>query len=72
VVRQLTVKGIEQVAKYRYLKNGAMTSIGFLGIFMLVEAFGVELPTYVPISATLLLVGVAFWVSRRELKKETS
>ena len=30
VVRQLTVKGIDQVAKYKYLKNGAMTSIGFL------------------------------------------
>lgn len=69
VVRQLTVKGIDKVAKYRYLKNGALTSIGFLGLFMLVDAFGVELPTYVPIAATLLLVGTAFWMSRRELKQ---
>jgi len=67
VVRQLTVKGIDKVAKYRYLKNGAMTSIGFLGIFMLVEALGFELPPYVPIAATLLIVGLAFWKSRQLL-----
>ena len=72
VVRQLTVKGIDTVAKYRYLKNGALTSIGFLGLFMLVEAFGVELPPYVPIAATLLLVGVAFWRSRQLLTKKAA
>jgi hypothetical protein len=70
VVRQLTVKGIDQVARYRYLKNGALTSIGFLGLFMMVEAFGLELPSYVPIAATLLLVGVAFWKSRQLLTKQ--
>ena len=70
VVRQLTIKGIDQVAKYRYLKNGAMTSIGFLGLFMIVEAFGLELPPYVPISVTLLLVGVAFWKSRQLIAKQ--
>lgn len=69
VVRQLTVKGIDHVAKYRYLKNGALTSIGFLGVFMLVEAFGIELPSYAPIVITLLFVGVAFWKSRQLLTK---
>ena len=71
VVRQLTIKGIDQVAKYRYLKNGAMTSIGFLGLFMLIEAFGLELPSYIPIAVTLLLVGVAFFASRQQLAKKT-
>jgi uncharacterized protein len=71
VVRQLTVKGIDQVAKYRYLKNGALTSIGFLGLFMVVEAFGLEMPSYVPIIVTLLLVGVAFWKSRQLLAKQS-
>ena len=71
VVRQLTVKGIDQVAKYRYLKNGALTSIGFLGLFMLVEAFGFEMPSYVPIAVTLLLVGAAFWKSRQLLTGES-
>ena len=69
VVRELTVKGIDQVARYKYLKNGAMTSIGFLGLFMLIEAFGLELPSYVPIVVTLLLVGGAFYVSSKLLKK---
>ena len=71
VVRQLTVKGIDQVAKYRYLKNGALTSIGFLGLFMIVEAFGQELPSFVPIVVTLLLVGVAYWKSRQLLTKQS-
>jgi hypothetical protein len=68
VVRELTIKGIDQVAKYRYLKNGAMTSIGFLGFFMLIESFGVDLPSYVPIAVTLLLIGVAYFKSRALLR----
>jgi hypothetical protein len=70
VVRQLTIKGIDQVAKYKYLKNGALTSIGFLGLFMIVEAFGIEMPSYVPIVVTLLLVGVAFYKSWKLLPKQ--
>ncbi len=72
VVRELTIKGIDQVARYKYLKNGAMTSIGFLGLFMLIEAFGLELPSYVPIAITLLLVGVAFWMSRQLLTRKAT
>jgi uncharacterized protein len=70
VVRELTIKGIEQVAKYKYLKNGAMTSIGFLGLFMLAESFGVDLPSYVPIFVTLILVGSAFYKSKQLLPKK--
>lgn len=70
VVRQLTVVGIDKIAKYRYLKNGAMTSIGFLGLFMCLEAFGVDLPSVVPILATFLLIGIAFYASRRLLPHE--
>ena len=68
VVRELTIKGIDSIAKYSYLKNGALTSIGFLGFFMLIEAFHVELPSYVPIVITFLLIGVAFYLSRRTIK----
>lgn len=67
VVRELTVKGIDKIAKYRYLKNGALTSIGFLGLFMLVESFNIELPSYLPIVITFLLIGVAFYKSRKLL-----
>jgi uncharacterized protein len=69
VVRELTIKGIDHIAKYKYLKNGAMTSIGFLGLFMVIEAFGVDLPSFVPIIITFLLIGVAFYTSRRQLPK---
>ena len=68
VVRELTIKGIDSIAKYKFLKNGAMTSIGFLGLFMLIESFHVELPSYVPIVVTFLVIGVAFYLSRRALK----
>lgn len=65
VVRQLTVVGISRIAKYRYLKNGAMTSIGFLGAFMIVESFRVILPFFVPPAMTLLLIGISYYASRR-------
>jgi hypothetical protein len=70
VVRELTIRGIDTIAKYRYLKNGALTSIGFLGIFMIIEAFHVDVPSFVPIVVTFLLIGLAFYASRRALKKE--
>jgi hypothetical protein len=71
VVRELTIRGIDTIAKYRYLKNGALTSIGFLGLFMVVEAFGVELPSYIPIIVTFALVGVAWWWSKRAMPKNS-
>jgi uncharacterized protein len=69
VVRELTIKGIDTIAKYKYLKNGALTSIGFLGLFMMIEAFKIELPTVLPIIITFALIGVAFYMSRRALPK---
>ncbi|HSV49001.1 MAG TPA: DUF475 domain-containing protein, partial [Candidatus Acidoferrales bacterium] len=72
VVRELTIKGIDTIAKYKYLKNGALTSIGFLGLFMMVEAFGIEMPSIVPIIVTFALVGAAFWLSKRCIPKNTT
>jgi hypothetical protein len=71
VVRELTIRGIDTIAKYCYLKNGALTSIGFLGLFMIIEAFGIELPSVVPIIVTFALVGLAFWLSKRKIPKTT-
>lgn len=68
VVRQLTIKGIDKVGKYRWLKNGAMTSIGFLGIFMVLEAVGLELPEWLPTAVTLSIVGLSFYSSHKDLK----
>jgi uncharacterized protein len=68
VVRELTLRGIDTIAKYKYLKNGALTSIGFLGLFMLIESFHVDLPSYLPIIVTFLLIGVAYFKSWQLLK----
>ncbi|MDD3735331.1 MAG: DUF475 domain-containing protein, partial [Candidatus Pacebacteria bacterium] len=38
IVREMTIKSVDKIAKYRYLKNGAMTSIGLLGLFIIAES----------------------------------
>ncbi|MCU0653647.1 MAG: DUF475 domain-containing protein [Candidatus Pacebacteria bacterium] len=69
-VRQLTIKGIDRVAKYRYLKNGAMSSVGVLGVLIICESFGLDFPDYLPPLITFMLVGAAFWESRRLMRKK--
>lgn len=70
VVRYVTVKGVETVKKYRFLKNGAMYSIGFLGLIMLAESLGSEVQSWISPLVTLVVVGLFFWLSKRELKVE--
>ena len=68
IVRQLTVKGIDTIEKFAYLKNGAMYSIGMLGGLMIFESFGHEFPFWVaPLNTSLLLI-VFMYLSLRELK----
>lgn len=68
VVRQLTIMGIEKVSQYKWLKNGAMTSIGLLGLVMIVKSFGIHIPEYLPTIVTIGLVGLTFWSSHKLLK----
>lgn len=72
VVRELTIRGVDKVGRYRWLKNGAMTSIGALGLFMVLEALGVHLPEWLPTVITISLVGITFWESHRHLKRTVS
>jgi len=67
VVRQLTMGNIENVKKYRYLKNGAMYSILFLGGIMLADAFGAHIPAYLSPIMTFLILGYFLWKSYKEL-----
>src|SRR3989344_8255704 len=39
IVRELTIKGTDKIRHYIYLKNGAMYSIFFLGIIMVLDSF---------------------------------
>lgn len=69
IVRELTVRNVENVKKYKYLKNGAMYSIFILGSIMIYDAFGGHIPEYVSPIATFLIIGWFFWKSKRELEK---
>lgn len=68
-VRQITVRNIETVKKYKYLKNGAMYSLGILGLIMIADAFGAELPEWISPVMTMLVLAYFFAKSRKELKK---
>ncbi|MFA6908121.1 MAG: DUF475 domain-containing protein [Candidatus Micrarchaeia archaeon] len=68
VVRELTIRNIETVKKYVYLKNGAMYSIFVLGIIMLADAFGAHIPAYVSPLATFACIGYFFWKSHERIK----
>ena len=70
IVRELTVGNIERIKQYVYLKNGAMYSILVLGLAMLIEAFGVDLPKYFPPLITILIVGFFFFKSKIEFSKK--
>ncbi len=68
VVRQLTIGNIERVKKYRYLKNGAMYSVFVLGIIMMVDSFGVHIPSWISPIATISVLAYFFIKSKRELR----
>ncbi len=68
VVRELTVRGMNLISKFAYLKNGAMYSIGMLGALMILESYGHEMPFWIaPLNTAILLV-VFLSLSRREIK----
>ena len=65
VVREFTVRGIDLIAKYEYLKNGAMYAIGVLGAIMMLESFGHEFPFWIAPLAMFLLLGMFLMLSIR-------
>jgi len=71
VLRKLTVSNIERIKKYKYLKNGAMYSILFLGLIMLSDSFGFHIPTWLSPLITFGTVGYFFWKSRRHMETES-
>lgn len=68
VVRQVTIGNIERIKKYKYLKNGAMYSVLCLGAIMLLESFGLHIPSYISPLITFGFVGYFFHKSKKELK----
>jgi hypothetical protein len=68
IVRELTVRNIERIKRYVYLKNGAMYSILVLGMIMILHGFGFHIPEYLSPLATFVIIGFFFWKSRIHLK----
>ncbi|MCX6720470.1 MAG: DUF475 domain-containing protein [Candidatus Staskawiczbacteria bacterium] len=68
VVREVTIRGIDLIAKFAYLKNGAMYSIGFLGIIMVSESFGRDFPFWLAPLNTTLLLAIFLGLSVREAR----
>lgn len=68
LVRELTLRNIERIKKYAYLKNGAMYSILVLGVIMIFHSFGAHIPEYVSPLMTFMIIGLFFYKSHRELK----
>jgi hypothetical protein len=68
VVREVTIRGINVISKFAYLKNGAMYSIGFLGGLMVLESFGKEFPFWIAPLNTALLLLIFLSLSWREIR----
>jgi hypothetical protein len=65
VVREITVRNVDNIKKYRFLKNGAMYSIFFLGCIMILDSFGVTIPSWVSPIVTFGVVGYFLFKSIR-------
>ncbi len=69
VVREFTIKGMDFISKFAYLKNGAMYSVGMLGAIMITESFGKEYAFWVAPLNTGLLLAVFLFLSIKARKK---
>ncbi len=65
VVRELTVSNIDRVKRYIYLKNGAMYSIFFLGLIMVLDSFDFQIPSWLSPLVTISVIGYFFYKSRQ-------
>ena len=68
VVREFTIRGIDLIAKFAYLKNGAMYAIGILGAIMILESFGHEFPFWLAPLNMFALLGIFLFLSVRSNK----
>lgn len=65
IVRLMTIRNIEHIKKYVFLKHGAMYSLLFLGCVMLADGFGIHVPQYVSPVITFIVIGYFFGKSKK-------
>jgi hypothetical protein len=68
VVRELTIRNVERIKRYVFLKNGAMYSIMVLGMIMILDSFGEHIPPWLSPIATFGIVGFFLAKSIRYIK----
>ena len=69
VVREFTIRGIDLITKFAFLKNGAMYAIGVLGGMMVLESFGHEYPFWLAPLNMVILLGIFLLLSVKANKK---
>jgi len=69
VVREFTIRGINFITKFAFLKNGAMYAIGMLGALMILESFGREFPFWLAPLNMLIILGIFLFLSLKAKKK---
>jgi hypothetical protein len=70
VVREATIRGINTIKKYMYLKNGAMYSVFFLGGIMVADSFGLHIPHWFTPIITIVIIAYFFWKSKAAWDKD--
>jgi len=70
VVRELTIRNIESIKKYKYLKNGAMYSIFALGLIMILDSFSIHISSWISPVVTFLIIGYFFYRSKQALTNQ--
>jgi len=68
ILRKLTIGNIDKIKKYAFLKNGAMYSIFILGIIMVADSFGAEIPSYLSPILTFGIIGFFLYKSIKHIK----
>ena len=71
VVREITVRNIESIKRYKYLKNGAMYSAFCLGIIMIIDSFDVHVPSWLSPVVTFVVIGYFFFKSKKETEPKS-
>ncbi len=72
ILRKLTLQNVDHIKKYIYLKNGAMYSIVILGGIMLLDGFGIKIPSFISPLVTFVIIGFFFWKSHRHIRGNLS
>ena len=63
VVLELTIKYIDIIKRYIYLKKGAMYSVLALSLIMVAEVFGLHVPTWLAPVAMVVIVAMFLYIS---------